>query len=444
METPQAAAATPAPPAPPTQPSEISAAVTPFAAAAPRSTPPAALDTTYTEATQQSSLPVAWQQAGLTERPRDPPAPAPAVTPPTTDQAPTSPHPADQPPPSTLPEQKKRPASELRDPSLEGLLEAHACPAKRHDSKKTNLCAQLGIEASQQSLGRVGGKLAGHIGENRYVAGLAEDGRSKCQSILCRAYLAPGEPRIGKRAPSVRHGHSRKTKWYHIECIFASFRRTCKKSKTITSVADLEGFESLLPSDQQKVRDLIVQHNEERGQRTPAARRAEKKTRSPKKVGRAATKKLDPELPPPRRSGRTAPRSYDDKAWEERSPSPPEEGASLLLGLCASPAESDSEDSECSVSRAEASVADAVASLAAARAPQPALKLPPATLAAAGRAAADAAEAAVLAAYAGADPARAARAGAAAFEQAFSAIAARGDLLFEPVSGGSSVADSSS
>ena len=450
METPQAPAATATQPAPPKQPSAQSpAAVTPFAAAPaaaapPRSTPPAALDTTYTEATQQSSLPVAWQQAGLTERPRDPPAPAPAVTPPTTDQAPPmSPHPADQPPSSALPEQKKRPASELRDPSLEGLLEAHACPAKRHDSKKTNLCAQLGIEASQQSLGRVGGKLAGHIGENRYVAGLAEDGRSKCQSILCRAYLAPGEPRIGKRAPSVRHGHSRKTKWYHIECIFASFRRTCKKSKTITSVADLEGFESLLPSDQQKVRDLIVQHNEERGQRTPAARRAEKKTRPPKKVGRAATKKLGPELPPPRRSGRTAPRSYDDKAWEERSPSPPEEGASLLLGLCASPAESDS-DSECSVSRAEASVADAVASLAAARAPQPALKLPPATLAAAGRAAADATEAAILSAFAGADPARAARAGAAAFEQAFSAIAARGDLLFDSPSGGSSVADSSS
>ena len=445
------------------------ASVTPYAAAAaaaPRSTPPAALDTAYTEApapqsraapadeeaaapistsaTQQSSLPVAWQQAGLTERPRDPPAPAPAVTPPTTDQAPVSPHPADQPPSSALPEQKKRPASELRDPSLEGLLEAHACPAKRHDSKKTNLCAQLGIEASQQGLGRIGGKLAGHIGENRYVAGLAEDGRSKCQSILCRAYLAPGEPRIGKRAPSVRHGHSRKTKWYHIECIFASFRRTCKKSKTITSVGDLEGFESLLPADQQKVRDLIVQHNEERGQRTPAARRA--KPRPPKKV--ATKKRLDEPrlLPPPRRSGRTAPRSYDDKAWEERSPSPPEEGASLLLGLCAaeSPAESDSEDSECSVSRAEASVADAVASLAAARAPQPSIKLPPATLAAAGRAAADAAEAAVLAAYAGADPARAARAGAAAFEQAFAAIAARGDLLFDSApSGGSSVAESS-
>ena len=468
MDRPPAPATATAPPLPAPLAAQP-ASVTPYAAAAaaaPRSTPPAALDTAYTEApapqsraapadeeaaapistsaTQQSSLPVAWQQAGLTERPRDPPAPAPAVTPPTTDQAPVSPHPADQPPSSALPEQKKRPASELRDPSLEGLLEAHACPAKRHDSKKTNLCAQLGIEASQQGLGRIGGKLAGHIGENRYVAGLAEDGRSKCQSILCRAYLAPGEPRIGKRAPSVRHGHSRKTKWYHIECIFASFRRTCKKSKTITSVADLEGFESLLPADQQKVRDLIVQHNEERGQRTPAARRA--KPRPPKKV--ATKKRLDEPrlLPPPRRSGRTAPRSYDDKAWEERSPSPPEEGASLLLGLCAaeSPAESDSEDSECSVSRAEASVADAVASLAAARAPQPALKLPPATLAAAGRAAADAAEAAVLAAYAGADPSRAARAGAAAFEQAFSAIAARGDLLFDSApSGGSSVAESS-
>ena len=89
-------------------------------------------------------------------------------------------------------------------------------------------------------------------------------------------------------------------------------------------------------------------------------------------------------------------------------------------------------------------MADAVALLAAARAPQPSIKLPPATLAAAGRAAADAAEAAVLAAYAGADPLRAARAGAAAFEQAFSAIAARGDLLFDGApSGGSSVAESS-
>ena len=193
------------------------------------------------------------------------------------------------------------------------------------------------------------------------------------------------------------------------------------------------------------MRDLIVQHNEERGQRTPAARRA--KPRPPKKVG--TKKRLDEPrlLPPPRRSGRTAPRSYDDKAWEERSPSPPEEGASLLLGLCAaeSPAESDSEDSECSVSRAEASVADAVASLAAARAPQPALKLPPATLAAAGRAAPTRPRRRCWRPTPARIPSRAARAGAAAFEQAFAAIAARGDLLFDGApSGGSSVADARS
>ncbi|KAK7248662.1 hypothetical protein SO694_00040066 [Aureococcus anophagefferens] len=88
-----------------------------------------------------------------------------------------------------------------------------------------NLCAQLGLEASQQGLGRIGGKLAGHIGENRFVVGAADDGRSKRQSILCREYLRPGEPRIGKRPPSVRWGHSPK-RWYHIDCCFASFKRT--------------------------------------------------------------------------------------------------------------------------------------------------------------------------------------------------------------------------
>ena len=341
---------------------------------------------------------------------------------------------------SNLPEQRKRPASDLRDKSLEGLLEAHSNPQKRtvNGTVKVNLCAQLGLEASQQGLGRIGGKLAGHIGENKYVAGSAEDGRSKCQSILCRAYLAPGEPRIGKRAPSVRHGHSPKTKWYHIACIFASFKRTCKKSKTITSTDDLEGFGKLEAKDQQQVRDLISRHNAERAGRTTAKPSAPRtsKPRPPKPKPQL--------LPPPRRSGRTLPRSYDAKAFER--PPAPEEGASLLMGLCAAAADSDS-DSDSSCARAEGTLADAVAALAATRAPRAATKLPPATLAAAGRAAADAAEAALLAAFAGAPPAAAARAGAAAFEAAFAAIAARGDLLFGAsdssaggASGGSSVA----
>ena len=135
----------------------------------------------------------------------------------------------------------------------------------RRGDATANLCAQLGLEASQQGLGRIGGKLAGHIGENKYVVGAADDGRSKCQSILCRAYLRPGEPRIGKKPPSVRWGHSPKTKWYHLGCAFVSFKRTCKKSKTITCVEDLEGFGSLDARDQRTIERLIAEHNEERG-----------------------------------------------------------------------------------------------------------------------------------------------------------------------------------
>ncbi|KAH8055506.1 N-acylsphingosine amidohydrolase [Aureococcus anophagefferens] len=79
---------------------------------------------------------------------------------------------------------------------------------QRRARPAANLCAQLGLEASQQGLGRIGGKLAGHIGENRFVVGAADDGRSKCQSILCREYLRPGEPRIGKRPPSNIQNHN--------------------------------------------------------------------------------------------------------------------------------------------------------------------------------------------------------------------------------------------
>ena len=41
-----------------------------------------------------------------------------------------------------------------------------------------NLCAQLGLDSSQEGLGRIGGKLAGHIGENRYIVSYATDNLS--------------------------------------------------------------------------------------------------------------------------------------------------------------------------------------------------------------------------------------------------------------------------
>ena len=135
----------------------------------------------------------------------------------------------------------------------------------------------------------------------------------------------------------------------------------------------------------------------------------------------ATKKRLDEPrlLPPPRRSGRTAPRSYDDKAWEERSPSPPEEGASLLLGLCAaeSPAESDWAGVRV-LGVARGGVRGRRRGSRSRRRARAAAgpEAPARDARGRGSLAADAAEAAVLAAYAGADPSRAAPAGAAAFE----------------------------
>ncbi|KAK7241917.1 hypothetical protein SO694_00019457 [Aureococcus anophagefferens] len=139
-----------------------------------------------------------------------------------------------------------------------------------------NLCAQLGLDSSQEGLGRIGGKLAGHIGENRYIVSYATDNRSKCQSVECRQYLRCGETRIGKQPPSVRLGHG-KTRWYHLDCAFVAFRRVCRKSKTIEAPGDLEGFETMSEGDKERVRGLIADHVEERAALGPPAKPVEAK-----------------------------------------------------------------------------------------------------------------------------------------------------------------------
>ncbi|KAH8088638.1 N-acylsphingosine amidohydrolase [Aureococcus anophagefferens] len=139
-----------------------------------------------------------------------------------------------------------------------------------------NLCAQLGLDSSQEGLGRIGGKLAGHIGENRYIVSYATDNRSKCQSVECRQYLRCGETRIGKQPPSVRLGHG-KTRWYHLDCAFVAFRRVCRKSKTIEAPSDLEGFETMSEGDKERVRGLIADHVEERAALGPPAKPVEAK-----------------------------------------------------------------------------------------------------------------------------------------------------------------------
>ena len=125
----------------------------------------------------------------------------------------------------------------------------------------SNCGAALGRDNTQKELGRIGGRLAGHVGDNRYVAEITRDGRSKCTYKDCRQPLIKGEYRLGKRPPSVRYGHSPKTRWYHIDCCFKSFASVTKKSKTITSLDDIERVRHVFPpSEVLRIERLIAEH----------------------------------------------------------------------------------------------------------------------------------------------------------------------------------------
>ena len=125
----------------------------------------------------------------------------------------------------------------------------------------SNCGAALGRDNTQKELGRIGGRLAGHVGDNRYVAEITRDGRSKCTYKDCRQPLIKGEYRLGKRPPSVRYGHSPKTRWYHIDCCFKSFGSVTKKSKTITSLDDIERVRHVFPpSEVLRIERLIAEH----------------------------------------------------------------------------------------------------------------------------------------------------------------------------------------
>ena len=125
----------------------------------------------------------------------------------------------------------------------------------------SNCGAALGRDNTQKELGRIGGRLAGHVGDNKYVAEITRDGRSKCTYKDCRQPLIKGEYRLGKRPPSVRYGHSPKTRWYHIDCCFKSFGSVTKKSKTITSLDDIERVRHVFPpSEVARIERLIAEH----------------------------------------------------------------------------------------------------------------------------------------------------------------------------------------
>uniref|UniRef100_A0A7S3NQ83 PARP-type domain-containing protein n=1 Tax=Aureoumbra lagunensis TaxID=44058 RepID=A0A7S3NQ83_9STRA len=67
--------------------------------------------------------------------------------------------------------------------------------------------------------------------------------------------------RLGKIPPAFKLGHSNRTQWYHLECLFRSFRRMCKHSRIIVSVADIEGFEKIIPEDQERIQLCILKYS---------------------------------------------------------------------------------------------------------------------------------------------------------------------------------------
>mmetsp|Transcript_32309 Transcript_32309/g.57163 ORF Transcript_32309/g.57163 Transcript_32309/m.57163 type:complete len:530 (-) Transcript_32309:67-1656(-) len=93
-------------------------------------------------------------------------------------------------------------------------------------------------------------------------------GRATCKDALCLERneqggvktIEKGCLRIGRRvlmdAESDGGGHVA-IMWHHARCMFNTFLRSRKGTRVITSEYDLDGFESILPEDQEMLRRLI-------------------------------------------------------------------------------------------------------------------------------------------------------------------------------------------
>ena len=110
----------------------------------------------------------------------------------------------------------------------------------------------------QQRFGSLGGKCAGSVGENKFLVEVAVDGRARCQLRTCKEPLKVGELRLGKRPPSLRHGHKPKVTWYHPECAMEAFRGCSKKSRVVEKVEDIDhGWGDLSDTNKAFIRSVV-------------------------------------------------------------------------------------------------------------------------------------------------------------------------------------------
>ena len=121
---------------------------------------------------------------------------------------------------------------------------------------RDEICEAMDVDGkvSQTDYGRCGGMLSGRLGPNKFIVDYAKGLRSKCKRHRCKHAFRDGELRVGKIPPRARKDvPARRVHWYHPACIFKSFERASKKTKTIDTIDEIEGFEELHKSDQ---RDL--------------------------------------------------------------------------------------------------------------------------------------------------------------------------------------------
>lgn len=99
--------------------------------------------------------------------------------------------------------------------------------------------------------------------------------RQNSSSSAVRNYLLIETNQSGRRT-----GHAIRTHWYHPECIFKSFVRMTKSTKTIHSTEDLQGYDLLMPQDKEAIKrciehrsDVLLDVQSEEIDRTKSIRR---------------------------------------------------------------------------------------------------------------------------------------------------------------------------
>jgi DNA ligase-3 len=79
---------------------------------------------------------------------------------------------------------------------------------------------------------------------------------SKCKK--CKQELPKGSARLAKLAANFFHdGEGEMKSYFHINCLFDSFKRAKATTKVIESTDDVEGFIDLNDDDKNSIIDLI-------------------------------------------------------------------------------------------------------------------------------------------------------------------------------------------